>query len=67
MKTLKEYLRKECGYVSCWWKYIFLIWLWLDIAFLAILAATYDFRGDVGEYYFSLNDKLLMIGVIDVE
>ena len=34
-----------------------------ELVVTAVLWATYDFSGDLEEWYFDFGDKLLMIGV----
>ena len=63
-KTLKEYITQDLGYVSKWWKYALIAFLALDAIVVTTLAGCFDGMGDLGEYYFDLGDRLLMIGLI---
>jgi hypothetical protein len=64
MRTLQEYITKDLGYVSKWWKYALIALLVADAFIVTTLAGCYDGIGSLGEYYFNLGDKLLMIGII---
>ena len=63
-KTLKQYIVKDLGYVSKWWKYALLILLFIDALIVTTLAGCYDGLGELGELYFDLGDRLLMIGIM---
>ena len=63
MESLKEYAKMVYGLVSKWWKYAFLGLIALLGSELLVLFLTYDFSGDLDEWYFNFGDRLLMIGV----
>lgn len=66
MQSLKEYAKLEYGLVSKWWKYAFLAFIVLLVSELLVLFLTYDFSGDLDEWYFNFGDRLLMIGVFEL-
>ncbi|MBO5843793.1 MAG: hypothetical protein J6Q96_02865 [Bacteroidales bacterium] len=45
------------------WKYIALGLIGLELVMAAVLLCTYDFSGDLEEWYFDFGDRLLMIGI----
>ena len=65
MTDLKDYFREEYNLVSRWWKYLALTVLTFEILIAAVLWFTYDFSGDLKEWYFDFGNKLLMIGVFE--
>lgn len=65
MKNLQDYFKREYGYVSKWWKYALLALLALLASEVLVLVLTYDFSGDLDEWYFDFGDRLLMIGVFE--
>ena len=60
---LKEYYKNEYKLVSRAWKYIALGLIGLELVMAAVLLCTYDFSGDLEEWYFDFGDRLLMIGI----
>ena len=62
-KSLKEYITKDLGYVSKWWKYALITFLVLDAIIVTTLAGCYDGMGDLGEIYFDLGEYLMFVGV----
>lgn len=60
---LKEYYKREYNLVNRAWKYIALGLIGFELVITAVLLATYDFSGDLEEWYFDFGNKLLMIGV----
>jgi hypothetical protein len=62
-KTLQQYVTQDLGYVSGWWRYALLILLFIDALIVTTLAGCYDGVGELGEWYFDLGDRLLMIGI----
>lgn len=64
-KTLKEYLTKDLGYVSKWWKYALIAFLVLDAIVVTTLAGCFDGIGDLGEFYFKINERIFYIGFME--
>lgn len=62
---IKEYYKREYNLVSRVWKYIALSLIGLEAVVAAVLWSTYDFSGDLEEWYFDFGDNLLMIGVFE--
>lgn len=65
MTDLKEYFKREYKLVSGAWKHIALGLIGFELIIAAVLWCTYDFRGDLEEWYFDFGNKLLMIGVFE--
>lgn len=65
MKTIQEYLKKELGYVSKWWKYLFLFFLFDLIIFVGFLFFFYSGTGDLGEFYFNFNGRIFYVGYME--
>ena len=64
-KTLTEYITKDLGYVSKWWKYTLITILALDALILFILADCFDGIGDLGEWYFNIDNRVFYIGFME--
>lgn len=60
---IKQYYKSEYNLVSRVWKYIALGLIGLELVIAAVLLMTYDFSGDLKEWYFDFGNKLLMVGV----
>ncbi len=60
---LKEYYKREYNLVNRAWKYIALGLMGFELFVATVLWSTYDFSGDLEEWYFDFGNKLLMIGV----
>lgn len=65
MKTLKEYITKDLGYVSKWWKWALIAFLLLDVAVVTTLAGCYEGFGDLNELYFNFNGRVFYIGFME--
>lgn len=65
MKTIQEYLKKEFGYVSKWWKYLFLFFLIDIVAGVVFIYSFYDGTGDLGEWYFNFNGRIFYVGYME--
>ena len=65
MGGLKEYYKREYNLVSRVWKYIALGLIGFELVVASVLLSTYDFSGDLEEWYFDFGNKLLMIGMFD--
>lgn len=66
MKTLNEYVKKDLGCVSKWWKWAFIIWVTLEVIFLGSLSyLSYqpeEQNPDMKEIYFDCGNKIFFIG-----
>ena len=62
---LKEYYKREYNLVNRAWKYIAFSLIGFELFIAAVLLCTYDFSGDLKEWYFDFGNKLLMIGVFN--
>lgn len=71
MKTLEQYIKKDLGYVSKWWKWALIIWLTLEIVLVLGFMYTYSFKittdEDLNEAYFHLDKKIIFMGWYDAE
>lgn len=65
MTDLKEYYKREYNLVNRAWKYIALGLIGFELVVAAVLLSTYDFSGDLEEWYFDFGNKMLMIGVFE--
>lgn len=65
MRTIQDYLKKELGYVNKWWKYLFLFCLFDFILFVSLLFCFYSGTGDLGEWYFEINNRVFYIGFME--
>ena len=65
MKTLKEYITKDLGYVSKWWKWALIAFLLADAIVITTLAGCYEGFGDLGEMYFEFNDRVFYVGFME--
>ena len=63
MVDLKEYYKIKYNLVSRAWKYIAISLMAFELIVVGTLWCTYDFQGDLDEFYFDFGNKLLMIGV----
>ena len=65
MRTLKEYITKDLGYVSKWWKWALIAFLLADAIVITTLAGCYEGMGEIGEMYFSIKNKTFYIGFME--
>lgn len=64
-KTLTQYITKDLGYVSKWWKYALIAILVIDAVIVTTLAGCYDGMGDLNELYFSINNRVFYVGFME--
>lgn len=71
MKTLEQYIKKDLGYVSRWWKWAFIVWLTLEVILTLGIFYLYNFKittdEDLSEVYFNLGKKIIFMGWYDAE
>lgn len=69
MKTLEQYIKKDLGYVSKWWKWIFIAWVTLEVILGLGFSYIYNFRittdEDLNEAYFYIGKKIIFMGWYD--
>lgn len=64
-KTLTQYITKDLGYVSKWWKYALIAILVIDAVIVTTLAGCYDGMGDLNEFYFKFNNRVFYVGFME--
>lgn len=71
MKNLKEYVKKDLGYVSRWWKWLFLSCIGVEIGVILTAASlAYQPTEDMPcmkEIYFDGGDTVYFVGWFNAE
>lgn len=71
MKTLNDYIKKDMGYVSKWWKWALLIWIGIEViigAFLIHISYVPEVQLDgMKEIYFDFGKNIYFMGYFNEE